>query len=226
MKGIIVLDQLELSSEGVFANQEKIALRQGDIDGACGPYSILMGLIYHGVVTRAEVTSPDRVDGRTRLGKFLDGLCIFDTMVRKGTKIDELEWLVGHFKSSPEAKVDLRTLESESTRELAYEISECIDTDNPVVVGIDWQGGGAHWALVVGYEYFENQDDTQIITKLYLLDPGFEGPTTTYWNAVIQVADNTGSIINSGRFPSNHWSSNANKPTLCKIFTGLALEQN
>lgn len=72
MRTISVLPQLQLIEKGVFIGNEEnlVALRQGDVDGACGPYSLLMALITQNVLSREEVTDLNIQDGRTRLGKF------------------------------------------------------------------------------------------------------------------------------------------------------------
>ena len=43
---IKIIESLELTSEGVrLGNKQKVHLRQGDLDGACAVYSLMMYLI-------------------------------------------------------------------------------------------------------------------------------------------------------------------------------------
>ncbi|MEL4279872.1 MULTISPECIES: hypothetical protein [Shewanella] len=223
MKQIRILDRLELSFQGVkTTDNEEVALRQGDMDGACGPYSVLMGLIYQGAVTRDEVTSLARLDGRTRIGKFMNCLYEFNAMVRDGTDEDDLVRLGNYFKSSPYSQINIEPLKAKSTKELAHRTADAIDDDKPVLIWIDWQGGGAHWALVVGYEFVDSDDSGSIITKLLLLDPSEETPRLSHWNGVIHVTNESGKVINSGQFPSDHWAANG-EVTSCKIRLGLEM---
>ncbi|MFA7314252.1 MAG: hypothetical protein WC024_20940 [Shewanella sp.] len=82
-----------------------VALRQDDMDGACGPYSVLMGLIYHGDVSRDDLTSLARLDVRTRIGKFMNSTYEFNAMVRDDTDEDDLVRLGNYFKNSPYSQI-------------------------------------------------------------------------------------------------------------------------
>ncbi|MCU8071314.1 hypothetical protein [Shewanella sp. SM32] len=223
MKQIKVLEHLELSPKGVKTiDGEYVALRQGDMDGACGPYSVLMGLIYHGAVTRDEVTSLDCLEGRTRIGKFMNNLYEFNSMVRDGTDANDLVRLGNYFKNSPYSQIKIEPIKAKNTKELAHRSADAVDDNKPVLLWIDWQGGGAHWALVVGYEFVDIDESESIITKLLLLDPSEDTPRLSYWNGVIHVTNESGKVINSGQFPSNHWAAKG-KVKSCKIRLGLEM---
>lgn len=141
MKQIKVLEHLELSPKGVKTiDGEYVALRQGDMDGACGPYSVLMGLIYHGAVTRDEVTSLDCLDGRTRIGKFMNNLYEFNSMVRDGTDANDLVRLGNYFKNSPYSQIKIEPIKAKNTKELAHRSADAVDDNKPVLLWIDWQG--------------------------------------------------------------------------------------
>ncbi|KVX03036.1 hypothetical protein [Shewanella frigidimarina] len=223
MRIVNVLPQLQLSEEGVFVGNENnlISLRQGDVDGACGPYSLLMALITQNVLSREEVTDLSEQDGRTRLGKFWNNLYAFDTMVRDGTFDHDLSWLSETFKNHPNGKVFAKDLESSNTRGKVTEIAEAIDNGDPVIVGLDWQGGGAHWAVAVGYEAFDEQ-----VTKIMLLDPGFSAPNISYWNAVLSVAKDDGELQEAGRLSCLHWAQGRSASTKCKLSECLQITVN
>jgi hypothetical protein len=223
MRIINVLPQIQLTESGVFVGSvdNLIALRQGDVDGACGPYSLLMALITQEVLSREEVTDLSQQDGRTRLGKFWNNFIVFNTMVREGTFNHDLSWLVETFKNHPNGKVTAKDLESSSTRNKVSEIAAAIGNGDPVIVGLDWEGGGAHWALAIGYETFDDQ-----ITKIMLIDPGFPAPNICYWNAVLSVAKDDGELQVAGRLSCLHWAQGESTPTKCKLSECLLITVN
>lgn len=79
-------------------NNDLIHLRQGEIDGACGPYCAVMTLITLGVMSREQALSLDTFDGRTRLGRFRDNLMAFGALVTERTDDFDESWLVELFK--------------------------------------------------------------------------------------------------------------------------------
>ena len=58
-----------------------VHLRQGEMDGACGPYCVVMTLIALGVMSRDQARSLDSFDGRTRLGRFRENLMAFGAWI-------------------------------------------------------------------------------------------------------------------------------------------------
>ena len=71
---INLLDTTECGPESEFEGfMQKVFLQQGSIDGACGPYSIFMGLLSLGLISYDKITSRT-VKGNERLGKLLNKL--------------------------------------------------------------------------------------------------------------------------------------------------------
>ncbi len=158
---------------------QQVHLRQGDMDGACGPYAVIMGLLALGLVDRDEVTGTHRLDGRKRYAKlwrcFSDAK---DPLLRRGTDLDELrEALEQSFPSL------LQVVPAKSRGAGLFKWAQLLIEENvPAIVGFDWQGGGGHAALVVGYECdHEGKTDS-----LLLLDPGAAPPRVTVYNATIR----------------------------------------
>lgn len=195
---IKIIDKVVMSSEGpITKSGEFIHLRQGDMDGACGPYALMMSLIINGVLEREDATSLDYVDGRTRLGKFKNNLFAFGALCADGTTAFELEWLTDCFQN----KVVADKSEGLSTKKLTATVREYLDKNTPVILGVKWQGGGGHWVVVVGYEKIEDQ-----LTKLLVLDPGYPQSNLCAWNSVIELFDNDGNAANKSKFSGVHWS--------------------
>ena len=65
-------------------------------------------------------------------------------------------------------------------------ISEALDNDYPVIVGIDYSGGG-HWIVAVGYNVKDG-----VIENIYTLDPGSSLPVSSFWNGVLNLGKEKG----------------------------------
>lgn len=93
--------QIKLVNQGLFTQQgapgnflggAKLAFRQGDLDGACGPYAAMTAMLVVGLVSRQEAidawqTSPDR---RTKFGKILKGISALAQDGTSSTQVIEL----------------------------------------------------------------------------------------------------------------------------------------
>jgi hypothetical protein len=198
---IKIITHLDLTTDGpVLKNgDELVHLQQGDMDGACGPYSLMMCMMIVGAVSRYEAVGLHDMDGRTKLGRLRDNLLAFGSLVKDGTTHEDLDWLTGTFENQNGDVLEAHYIEENNTKDLSAQVSEYLDDDLPVIVGIEWQGGGGHWAVAVGYEYTGDH-----VKRLFLLDPGFPTSPLSYWNAVLDLTDDDGEIVNKGRLPSNH----------------------
>lgn len=193
-----------------------VHLRQGEMDGACGPYCVVMTLIMLGVMSREQACSLDRADGRTRLGRFRENLMVFGALVSEGTDDFDVSWLVDVFK-----RVGVLTdvLEAAPRRKITIRnIADAVDYRKIPIVGVDWEGGQTgHWLLVIGYQGYQADDDDELqITHLLCLDPTSEAPRVSLWNAVIEVFTEEGGAVNEGRYYCRHWGPNE-PPTACRI---------
>ena len=204
MNQMTVNPLLMISPDGPIASQsgELIHLRQGDLDGACGPYCMVMTLIAMGLMRRVEAQNMHTWDARTREGKFRDGLQKFGTLSRNGTFGYDLVELTDYFKYK-----GLRAVHLEGTKKQIFQgVTNAIDQGHFPIVGVDWQGegGNGHWILAVGYQGVATEGMSQM-THLLCLDPGQETPKTSLWNAVLSVFNSDGTSIKKGRMPSSHW---------------------
>jgi len=216
-----VMPQLSLSPSGpVNEHNEPVHFRQGDLDGACGPYSLMMALIANGIVSRSEAIALGQHDGRTRLGKFHNRLMEFGGLINNGTDEYDLDWLLDCFRN----QVSLKKFEG-TTRSLVSALVDAVTAGYSTIVGVDWPGGDGHWLLVVGYQGqivdLPNGNTTTNVTHLLCLDPFLEAPRVSLWNAVLEVQTAEGTVVNAGRYPSNHWG--AVEPTKCRITNGLGI---
>ncbi|WP_416422368.1 hypothetical protein RAM80_20990 [Pseudomonas sp. App30] len=216
-----VMPQLSLSPTGpVNEAGEPVHFRQGDLDGACGPYSLMMALVANGIVTRSEASYMGLHDGRTRLGKFYNRLVEFGGLINNGTNEYDLDWLMDCFRN----QVSLKKFNG-TTRSLVTDLVTAVTAGYSTIVGVDWPGGEGHWLLVVGYQGHlvdgPGGSEKTNVTHLLCLDPLLEAPKVSLWNAVLEVQAEDGSVVNAGRYPSNHWGYP--QPTKCRITNGLGI---
>ncbi|WP_141232178.1 hypothetical protein [Pseudomonas lundensis] len=193
-----------------------VHLRQGEMDGACGPYCVVMTLIALGVISREQARSLDSFDGRTRLGRFRESLMAFGALISEGTDDFDVSWLVDVFKR---AGVITDVLDVAPRRQTTIRnIADAVHNRKIPIVGVEWDCAQAgHWLLVIGYQGYQGNDEDELqITHLLCLDPTSEAPRVSLWNAVIEVFTEDGKSVNEGRYYCQHWGPN-DAPTACRI---------
>ena len=172
---ISLLPNLTLNQDGhlVNENDELVHLRQGDMDGACGPYCVVMSLLVKGVVTRSEFTPPLTVDYRTRSGRVLKAIHSTDPLVLGGMTDEQLQEL---FQAHNTA---FTTAANGQSKNMLAQAKAAIESGSPVIMDVESrkEDGLSHWTLGIGS--CEN--------CIYLLDPGYELPIGNYWNAMLTV---------------------------------------
>tara|TARA_R110000868_G_scaffold374801_1_gene639267 strand:+ start:986 stop:1627 length:642 start_codon:yes stop_codon:yes gene_type:complete len=188
MKQISIINQLDIDEGKVVTNKsdnyDAVFLKQGSLDGACGPYCVIMALLITGAVTLDEVHDLWNIKLSSRLGKLIKGMRKHDTLFSDGTTINELATLLDNSFGRI-----LKTVTSEASgKKLIPFIIAQLKNNYPVIVGVK-NGKFAHWLLAVG---FEKEED---VSKLFFLDPsGID--TSNYWNAAIDLISKQ-----SGRYP-------------------------
>lgn len=86
--------------------------------------------------------------------------------------------------------------------------SECILENLPIIIGVEWKGGGSHAMLAVGFE----EDEQKNIRKVYCMDPDSPEPHIAPWNAYISLP-----IKGEGRYPHHYVSLDPKKNNDCRI---------
>lgn len=195
-----------------------VHLRQGDIDGACGPYCLFSALITLGLLQRDDLLENMALwKGSSRGGRLRDALNKFGVLSSDGTFGWDLVELTRYY----ERRGLIAKHDEASKKHVMRTVCEAIDTDVLPIIGVDWAGGGGHWLLVVGYQGLKNGDHLQR-THLLCLDPSLESPKASLWNAVIEVYDAEGASANQGRMSSNHWNMRG-EVTKCQIKDAVTL---
>ena len=194
------------------ASGELVHLRQGDLDGACGPYCLFSALITLGLLQRDDLLENMSFwKGSSREGRLRDALKKFGVLSSDGTFGWDLVELTSYYK-----RMGLIAQHDESSKkQVMQSVCKAVDDDELPIVGVDWIGGGGHWLLVVGYQGVKEGDHIQR-THLLCLDPWQESPKASLWNAVIEVYDAEGGAVNKGRLSSNHWNMRG-EVTKCQV---------
>lgn len=159
-------------------------LKQGDLDGACAVYSLMMYLLILNVVTRRQLMD---LDGTLKKKDSVRNLfkALFENrgLVRDGFFYRNLQPIINrHISDIATAKA----YEDLDDDEILKSIKNYIDGESPMMISVEFRGG-AHAMLVVGYE----ADDAGIF-NIFCLDPGYDCAPTSYWNAVIALKQGSG----------------------------------
>lgn len=189
-----VIDQIEISHKGPVAKSTKrkkqlIHLAQGSMDGACGPYSLMMALMICGMIDREDLVSLNRFDGRTRAGKLINMLQEYEAFFRNGTDLKDLVKLLDKSYSSK-----LKSVSCDKTGvDVKKFVKKHIDENHPVILGLDYSRDGGHWVVAIGYEYLniagskkKNKSEGDSF-RFLLLDPDDKAPIVSAWNGVVDA---------------------------------------
>ena len=168
----------------------ELAFRQGDLDGACGPYAAMTAMVAAGLLTRQEAKKvwAERPDRRTKFARAIDGIPAF---VQGGIDGDQITELIRAVEKNVRGKTTCILSDSlddknlvMSSRSLIPIVKSALDNyEKPVILKLDWAGGGAHWVVAIGYE----AEDDDVVSHLLVLDPGFDISRTKIWNGLLSV---------------------------------------
>ena len=192
MSDIHIIDSIRLNHKGLCILDEnrkwvKLHKQQGDLDGACAIYSLVMAMLCKGLLTDDDTKVYNRPDRRTDKGKFLYQFFNERGMIRNGysyvtlaKEINESHFGIKAIRKDPRTNDDRIGL-----------ISDYIYDNTPVIISVVFLDGdkkeGAHALLAVGIEV----DSDENIAKILCLDPGNPSPKYSSWNCFIDVSKET-----------------------------------
>lgn len=182
-----------------------IHLHQGDLDGACTVYSLMMGLIIVVKdVTKKKLTSLDMdndIDWRKSYGRLIkeffykrpqDDESPETTLIRNGATLEQIQTKLAHsFSKKIQSYYASSELEEDEDGymdkyQLLEFIYKTIDNECPVEIAFKYRrGGGGHAVLAVGYEKQNGE-----LNKIFCLDPGSDFKGHGRYNAVIDMTHN------------------------------------
>lgn len=188
---IKIIGGLDITALGVCVYNRKwqpVHLQQGDMDGACAVYSMMMNLIALKVFTRNQVTNLNTsFKGNTSKGRLFKEFFVTQGLCRGGFYFSEIKEKLSH-SFAKEVMSSVRQYATSVSDQASYveELKIAIDDNLPLVTAITFRGG-AHAILAIGYEEQEG-----VIRKIFCLDPGYTINQTSLWNSVITLNERKG----------------------------------
>lgn len=188
---IKIIGGLDITALGVCVYNRKwqpVHLQQGDMDGACAVYSMMMNLIALKVFTRNQVTNLNTsFKGNTSKGRLFKEFFVTQGLCRGGFYFSEIKEKLSH-SFAKEVMSSVRQYATSVSDQASYveELKIAIDDNLPLVTAITFRGG-THAILAIGYEEQEG-----VIRKIFCLDPGYTISQTSLWNSVITLNERKG----------------------------------
>lgn len=181
--------QVIKKEDGSRFSGEEIHLRQGEIDGACGPYCLLMAVIALGLAEKNELIC-GRYHGNSKIAKLIKALeqSSGEYFFRNGANREHLNNAI---KIAFNRDIELVYREGSSLSGRGFRgymdlfVKDDVDLVWPVIIEISFGKNSpwSHYVLVVGYEH--NPDGE---SRYLLLDPGTEKPRKgDCWNAKLEA---------------------------------------
>ena len=158
---------------------QKAHFKQGDLDGACGAYSIAMVLNILSVFDAEELYSDNAIDKRTCEWKLIEALHSYG-LYRDGLTLEEVQVILHKYNRY------IRTEEYDITHEESEDVNYIrtnIDNNIPMIAGISYNKYDGHWVVIIGY----STDNKGNVENLLILDPGVNSPKVCCWNAMLSV---------------------------------------
>ncbi len=192
---IKIVRDIDLTALGVSVYNRKwqpIHLQQGEMDGACAVYSMMMNLLVLKVLTRNQVVNLNTTfKGNTAKGRLFKEFFVTEGLCRDGFYFSEIKEKLSHsFAKEVTSSVRQYVVSQSDQSSYVEELKAAIDDNTPLVTAISFRSG-AHAILAIGYE-----EQNGVVNKIFCLDPGYAISPTSLWNGVI--------ILNEGKGKYSH----------------------
>ena len=182
----IIFDGEKLRAIGRSGSPTRVLAVQGDLDGSCTIYSLMMMLIFHQKLDWEDLTDRERAKDNEFIDRIqheflhsLNGLCIGGHMISDLS--DKLNRCFGE-KLSEVFTIFPQNYNSISRRELHQRIRAQLDARKPVLLAFQRKEGGGHALVAIGY-----RKDSWNRLRLFCLDPARRLPYMSVWNNVIDL---------------------------------------
>lgn len=181
MKQINIIDKVRITERGLMLSnsQQPVHLRQGEMDGACAVYSMMMCLIMEQIIKRNLITdTPTNLKRNTSDGRLVRFFLEKQGMVIGGYFLNELQ---RDLQTAFKRKVDTYRSHADQSN-IIEEIIDWLDDNHPVEIAFSRKRGASGHALVaIGYQRNEKK------TTFFCLDPGFPMDECQLWNNVLEI---------------------------------------
>lgn len=179
-----IIPQIKLESGGLRGSSHKpVHFRQGDLDGACGMYSVAMCLSILGVFD-SDKLGAGSLEGMAQDERRLVQVLNDYGLYRQGLTARQIVLILNkNFSKHVKAKSHSNdNSDPQSRADFAQRIINNVDNGIPTVLMISYPGEEfGHWIVVVGYQHDEND----YLKKFLCLDPGVPSPRVSYWNGIL-----------------------------------------
>lgn len=193
MAEIKIIDKVILTKEGLMVKGTKqmAHLRQGELDGACAVYSMMMCLVIEKIIKRNIITNvPESLRRNTSDGRLINHFLEKQGMVVDGYELKNLQY---ELQSAFRKKVKSYYYSVEEF-DLLDVIKEAIDNNHPVEIVFSRKRQYGHAVVIIGYK--EEKDKT----SFYCVDPGYSMEECQIWNNVLEVDLNATAKYNCRNF--------------------------
>ena len=197
MAEIRIIDKVRLSQDGlvVSGTKQPAHLRQGELDGACAVYSMMMCLVIERIIKRNIITNvPQDLRRNTSDGRLVNHFLEKQGMVVNGY---ELKVLQEELQTAFKKKVDTVYYHREDT-DVIDEIINCIDDNHPIEICFSRKRNYGHAIVVIGYQKVNNN------IWLYCLDPGYPIDECQLWNNILEIDKASTAKFNCYNFRENN----------------------
>ena len=180
IENIIIKDGI-LHTYGRDGEITKVFLRQGNLEGRCAVYSLMMLLMFHGILNREDLLSKVSADAPEYIKKLKRQFSYCTTI---GYSLEELRIKLLHSFNNklPVEVYVVRKRDEDNLKKIHHMIKEQLDTGYPVQIGL-WnpQGKTGHSVVAIGYSLFGTT------LRLFCLDSVCPLSYASIWNNIIDV---------------------------------------
>lgn len=162
----VMHSQLSVGRQGALAHGDKVLLRQGESDMACGHHCVLMALMLLGVVSRDALyeEEPDE--------RLVEVCAIGQSRYFTGNSAAQIKEQFAPFSEQVHCRLLRRNVEARTVAAL--------ESDHVCLVRFT-SPSYSHWVLAVGVMYADGKPHS-----LLVLDPLMDGVPLTPWNALLE----------------------------------------
>lgn len=177
-----------LIADAVLERGYPALFRQGDLDGACGLYALMMGLNLCGYVD-SDTSFAHEPDRRTQLGRLYKQFEDYPALFSGGSCLEDLKEVLDKTYAR---QIETEIFEGKNKELLEFTVDHLCE-GHPVILGVNEQEGAGHALMACGVEFEygtaglpEDEEDVPEPHKILTLDPGgYEVPSFVLWNSFI-----------------------------------------
>ena len=190
---IQTITSLSLTDSWRGVKTHEVVQRQGDLDGACGPYALMNALMLSRALTEPQVRQvwDFAADARTVLGKWTRAR---GALVSGGTNVDHLRDLLRCVVQQTGLRVPvvLTPIALAGRKEgkllgglcAVQEWMGTHENTQPVLGILQFDKSQSHWVVIVGSQYHQ-RDGKYVLSNLLIVDSEEVSSRAQAWNGVL-----------------------------------------